>query len=162
MSVLTLTSLSLITTVLVVNIHHRQPPVSMPRALRFLVFRIIARVVCLHKQVSTTMSQNEVKPSDQPIANENSSISIDTTRSNKMNNVRMERASLEGKLEAFQEDMLCALKQLFDERARRETEDSGSDQWKLLAKILDRLFLILFLISVVVVNVVLIGIYPFV
>lgn len=162
-----MTAMSILICVIVLNLHHRDPSAPVPRWLSRLTLNM-SSLVCMRDQVRQKgvtvyqlceLSQNHATSH----AHENnvggepqSPFFEDLGGSERMNY----GTSGSGKKQILLEEILKHLRQITDKLKEKEEQGSLKAEWKEVAKIMDRFFLLVFVLLVVVSSLVLLLVYP--
>ena len=159
--IMTLSTVSIITTILVLYLHHKEPVSRVPAFIRFIFFEIVAKVLCLYSYVQHDQSESSDKKEK-----ENSTTKSLVLKVN-VKNVAEEENEMPtfGDLSSFLEDrrkvnksmrqtnrfpalysLRCQigevagqLKIMTGQFNEKDDEDEIVQEWQLLATIIDRL-----------------------
>ncbi|XP_071950157.1 neuronal acetylcholine receptor subunit alpha-9-like [Antedon mediterranea] len=154
-------SISLLMTILVLNCHHRQTP--LPRWMQVVFLQFLARPLCLHvhvKKIQRSNSKRVYEPitqtiyTDMDMGPQEDPIDI-TTREKRLNGTRNNMRSLssmESASDPVCREMLRNQRFLVEHFAEKEKTDQLISDWQLVASVLDRLFLWIYLICIVIID----------
>ena len=155
-----MTALSILFCVIVLNLHHEEKNTPVPRWLRY-IYNAIAFVLCFRHY------GDEQRESMFPLAEMKHSlprtftIQAPFTFGGMFESVMYSGEGKSGhKANSELEEILHHLRQITGRLKDSEEQDAIRLQWKMLSKMLDRFFLILFVLLVVVSTIGLLVIYP--
>ncbi|XP_033122706.1 acetylcholine receptor subunit alpha-like 1 [Anneissia japonica] len=154
-----LVSISTIMTVFVLNCHHRQSP--LPRWMQIVFLQFLARTLCLHVHVSNIQRSNskrnyepitqtiytdmDMGPHDDPIDMASREKRLNGTR-----NIRL--SALDASTDPMCREMLRHLRFLVDHFSEKEKTDQLISDWQLVASVLDRFFMWIYIVCIVIID----------
>lgn len=170
-----MTATSILICVVVLNLHHRDPNAPVPRWLRHLTYNIMAPMVCMRSHTNTrgstvyqlcefakdyamTLHENH---SDQDQREQQQQQTAQTSLDD--NGICDHMCYImkgSAKKKILLEEVVKHLRQITCKIKEQDEQDSLKAEWKIVAKILDRFFLILFILIVIVSSLVLLILYP--
>lgn len=127
--------ISLLTSMISVYISNKGAEHPVPRIIRLLFLTKLARILCVTSQDHVTA------PSTNQVATEPEVISI--TRPNSKEKLRKE-------MERSENGVLTELQKITSYMEKKEEEEAVTEEWKLLAKVIDRLLFWLFTLAFVI------------
>lgn len=138
MTVMAMATVSVISAMLTIFIHFKGSAHRVPKWLRIVVFKGIARILCLKHEVDAIESvldaDNAIKPFDSVVE---------------------DAVDIKPKPQSELGAILKHLQMITEYLNEKKADDAVTDEWKLLAKIIDRLFfwvsLIVLVIAVIVI-----------
>jgi hypothetical protein len=140
------TTVSLIVTVIILNIYHRAPHKPVPPRVKRAVFGPVTTMLCMRGELNimpTTAKVSPTKHDDTSLA-----FALD-------NGIRMQEIDVvndKGVLptqDAIPNDVIIYIRWLISRAQEQEVEDKNKSEWIALAKVLDRFMLYIFLILAV-------------
>ncbi len=155
--ILVITSLSLVSTVFVANVYFRQPPVRMPNWFRRIVFDCLAYVVMYHEDVVKLCDESKV---DHPMD--------DKDEPQVTHGMMKSPNDTDTEMLFVQKQILQELRSITQKSMQTVNPPDQADsdmitkELQLIATILDRFFFCMYFTAVVVVNVIILGIRPYV
>ncbi|KAK2164106.1 hypothetical protein LSH36_68g00000, partial [Paralvinella palmiformis] len=169
--VMTMTAMSIFISVMVLNLHHRDPNRPVPPWLRHLSYDVLANIVCARNipptyqsGSSSTYQLQEMTNRMEGINSESNDILLQNVQNIDGGRVRgdewslVKRNTIDKRL--LLEEILKHLSQITGKLKDNEEQDSLQGEWKAVAMILDRFFLLIFVLLVVISSLVLLYIYP--
>ena len=167
--IMAMTATSILICVVVLNLHHRDPNAPVPRWLRHLTYNIMAPMVCMRSHInhrgSTVYQLCEFAKDYAMSVHENHADTDQQAPQTSLedNGICDQMCYLmkgSAKKKVLLEEVVKHLRQITCKIKEQDEQDSLKAEWKIVAKILDRFFLILFVLLVIVSSVVLLFIYP--
>lgn len=168
---MTMTAMSIFISVMVLNLHHRDPNRPVPPWLRHLSYDVLANIVCARNipptyqsGSSSTYQLQEMTNRMEGINSESNDILLQNVQNIDGGRVRgdewslVKRNTIDKRL--LLEEILKHLSQITGKLKDNEEQDSLQGEWKAVAMILDRFFLLIFVLLVVISSLVLLYIYP--
>ena len=156
-----MSALSLLMSLVVLNVHHKFPNKPMSPVMRKVVFRVIGPCVGLNdtsKEYSPKKSQ-KVSPDEKRDLMSQTTISSVISTSEKLKSERNNEH--EGDTQQKQNrGVLSRLDVLVNKVNGDDDDECRRQEWVAAGKILDRLLLYIFLLVTVLLTVILLGIYP--
>ena len=153
-----MSALSLLMSLVVLNVHHKFPNKSMSRGMRKVVFRVIGPCVGLNKTSNEYSPKKSQKVSPEDFASQTTISSVISTSD------KLKRELNTGWKNESQQEMIKSLFNRLDVLVSKvkvdHEEESRRQEWVAAAKILDRLLLYIFLLVTVLLTIVLLGVYP--
>ena len=137
--------MSLILTIFVLNIYHHSPSKPVPVWLVNLVLKLLARVLCMHTPVitDTTPVETTVQHADGHAAK-----NTDEVRDSNWKEAEMifddHRHSL------MPADILVHMRDNMEKEKKKDIIELNRDQWITVGRVIDRFFLVLWLIVIFV------------
>ena len=169
--IMAMTAASIVIFVVVLNLHHRDPNAPVPMWLKWLAYDVMAPLVC--------MTSHRVRPG--PGVYQMCEFTRDFARSvpHHEENNHTDESTLSSRLDdesiceqvsylmknpvkrkALLEEIIKHLRQITAKIKETDDQDLLKAEWKAVAKILDRFFLIIFVCVVVISSIVILFIYP--
>ena len=158
--IMTLSTGSVISTIFVLILHHKEPVSRVPACIRFIFFEIVAKVFCLYSHVQhynsggSSSSGNESKSLDLQATEEDipSHGLSDCLESRQEVRKKKPQTSAFRALYAMQyqiEEVAGQLKIMTGQSNEKDDEQSIVQEWQLLAIIVDRLIFCLVVMSLI-------------
>ena len=169
-----MTAMSIFISVVMLNVHHHHPGTPVPKCLRRFVFDGIASVLCMRKHVIRYDKQRRHHANGSirnysPIPgnvtymdyihNEHadSTETVNPAAGSHTNSVRpVHRPNRT----PVHEEIVFHLRTITDKLKQKDGDEHLREEWRTMAKILDRCFLVIFLCLVIVFSFVLLFVYP--
>lgn len=180
-----MTAFSIVISVIVLDLHHHEPTEPPPRWLRYLVFNIMARVTCQRTPYSNEssslfqiahgrMRQSARQSSNRSNHNHHNSVAEEDEEErimeeNHVTNLHVMMKGLYDDLEAVMapkkkkplfDEILQHLRDITTKMKRNIKREQIKEEWKMVAKVMDRFLLVVFLIAIVGLTVSILYIYP--
>lgn len=171
-----MTAMSILICVVVLNLHHRDPNVPVPRWLRKLTYEVMARLVCMRdhtkhrdhgvyqlyefaRDLTHTVHVHENQNHNEVEHSFTTSLDQDNGYGNRdQGNSYTYRKTPKKKM--VLEEILEHLQQVTNKLKETDEETVIKAEWKAVAKILDRFFLLTFVCVVVLASFFLLCLYP--
>lgn len=172
------TSLSIILTVIVLNLHHARPHQRvLPNWVRYLVLHVIARIV--RCKCGPKMNRQRQKQEANSTDQKETSLRLanDVTRHSPVTELRASRllrradqsndycvypeSGSDSRRQALMEDMLRCIKKMVARRDQEDQDEATVTEWQDVAAVFDRLLFIFCLIVTVLTTLILILIIPY-
>ena len=118
---MTMASISIIVSICTVIIDSHSSATRLPRWLRFIAFTFLARLFCLSSEVPEVTEESIVKPN--------------VSEKNALTGIKNELSPMEEDIK----NILQELNVITNFMREQKVENSISEEWKLFAKIIDRL-----------------------
>ena len=178
--IMAMTATSILICVLVLNLHYRDPSAPVPNWLRNLAYNVMAPLVCTKnraKKKGQTVYQLCEFTRDYAIGtalNNDSHNEFHTTNLDSSTTPLHHTSSLEdngindqvmyllrsGRKKVMLEEVVQHLRKITFKTKEKDEQETLKAEWKNVAKILDRFFLMVFVFLVVISSVVLLYFYP--
>ncbi len=175
-----MTATSILICVVVLNLHHRDPSAPVPTWLRRLSYNVLAPLVCMRSppqpkkpdsvlrlceftgKFAVGTSFNETEKEGVGTGFESNTLLNRTPSSFDDNGINEQRMHLlkSGKKKVMLEEVVQHLRKITDKIKEKDNEKTVKADWKNVAKILDRFFLMVFVCLVIISSVVLLYVYP--
>ena len=186
--VMVMTAVSIVISVIVLDLHHHEPTHPVPRWLRYFVFGTMARIMCMYTPYS---SEIRVPASMQPrfhSSRRRSSSHYSNSRQQSQRKPRcdeedclnVEQNGVEGinvqvrymydeldsivtsqnKKRPVLEEILQHLRDITSKMKKNTRRDQIKEEWKMLAKVIDRFLLVIFLLAITTLSLSILYIYP--
>ena len=173
--IMAMTATSILICVIVLNLHHRDPNAPVPTWLRKLTYNIMAPIVCMRSHTTNCKGQavyqlceiardyavNLGGLSEPHSADSDSNLQYLPAEENNIGDQHyyMLGRTL-GKKRMILEEILKHLRQITAKLKEREEQEALRAEWKVVAKILDRFFLMIFVCIVIISSTTLLFVYP--
>ncbi|KAK2140692.1 hypothetical protein LSH36_1277g00009 [Paralvinella palmiformis] len=185
--VMVMTGFSIVISVIVLDLHHHEPNAPVPRWLRKLVFGCMARLLCIftpyqheHSSVFQIAHGRATKGKPHPsscnanpqeqVVDEEEACHLEENNIDGLNDgmhplVRglydeLEAIMAPRKSRPVLDEILQHLMDITSKMKRNIKRDQIKEEWKMLAKIIDRFLLVMFLIAITGLTVSILYIYP--
>ena len=168
-----MTATSILICVIVLNLHHRDPNAPVPKWLRNITYNVMAPMVCMGqpkrgqtvyqlceftREYAHGVSSNSANPKSNHQPQDGVSAPIDE------NGLYDQISSLvmqgQGKKKPLLEEVVKHLQRITAKLREKDEQESLRVEWQDVAKILDRFFLMVFVLLVIISSVVLLLFYP--
>ncbi len=177
-----MTAASILICVVVLNLHHRDPSSPPPLWLRRLTYDFLAPIVCMrsrrprgqtvyqlcefakdyavgtaiHVDSSLDSGFDQTNMRDQSFSSVRDQSSIDETSLNENMYFLMKT----GRKKVMLEEVIQHLRKVTAKIKEKDEQETLKTEWKNVAKILDRFFLVIFILLVFISSTVLLYVYP--
>ena len=137
-----ITALSLLFTLLVLNIHHHNPKKPVPKVIQLMVLNWLAKAVCMKRKENNnsekpkSLGANQLKPEH-----------IDGE-----NNIGA-KAAYPGVNESLPADVLMYIRKKIQDDVEADEIENNREDWHHAASIVDRFLLILFSLAIFIMSV---------
>lgn len=168
--VMVMTGISIVISVIVLDLHHHDATSPVPKWLRRLVFGCMGRLLCVYTSIQhENSSVFQIAHGKLRKACEGSGEEEERLAENMdgMNNVvksmiydDLEAIMAPRKRKPVLEEILQHLRDITTKMKRNIKRDQVKEEWKLLAKIIDRFLLVIFLLAITTLTVSILYIYP--
>lgn len=181
--VMVMTAISIVICVIVLDLHHHEPTHPVPNWLRRIVFRWMARVLCMRIPFDPQLSQDldqaarrlfsrSVRRHSSSRAYPGSAEDGGLTDNGGIHEQEMDVAVqyLHEELESLVEprsrqkpvleEILDHLREITDKMKRNILREQIKEEWRLVAKVIDRFLLIIFLLAITSLSLGILYIYP--
>ena len=174
-----MTATSILICVVVLNLHHRDPSAPAPKWLKNLTYNVLAPLVCMKSRepkkgktvyqlceftrdyaMGTALNDNYTEYHTTNI--DSSATPMNHTSSLEDNgfNDQMYYLLKSGRKKVLLEEVVQHLRKITFKIKEKDEQESLKSEWKNVAKILDRFFLMVFVFLVIISSVVLLYVYP--
>ena len=148
-----LTSLSLLCTIAVLNLHHHSPNKPVPKILRFSILKILARCVCLYKEENHSATNNSIQPLnqsfvDKKIKQEIKQRQIILQDVDEFSDRKLRLNENENNAGAIPADILVFLRKKIRDDEEKDRLSHNKDEWEHAANVLDRFFLVFYFVGI--------------
>ena len=143
-SIMAMTSLSITLSVWVIYIHHHGSHTPVPRVIRRIFLGGVARLLCMKQMVSTVRDANEV--ADKPLKVSEEMLVQEVT----YHPADEKHSVLTYSHDTVTQEIVSSLRVLKKKIEEDEKSDSVAQEWKTLARVLDRLFFFVIMIFIVI------------
>jgi hypothetical protein len=171
--IMAMTAMSILICVVVLNLHHRDPSAPVPPWLHSVTYHFMAYAVCMRSQLRSTARSSvfQLCEFSRDYARATSGNSVQhghhddySTSCAADDNGLCDHVSYlmkaTGKKKVVLEEILKNVRHITYKMKENEEQDAIKAEWKLVAKVLDRFFLLFFVLLVLIASVVLLVVYP--
>ena len=173
--VMVMTAFSIIISVIVLDLHHHEPSNPVPRWLRQLVFGCMARMLCMetpYRNESSSLFQIAHGRLKQPVSDaDNASLDEEDLAEDShvqgMNNFMknlyddLEVVMAPKKRRPLFDEILQHMRDITTKMKRNIKREQVKEEWKMVAKVIDRFLLVIFLIAIITLTATILYIYPY-
>ena len=176
--VMVMTAFSIVISVIVLDLHHHEPSSPVPRWTRKLVFGVMAKILCMktpyqnetsslfqiaHGRLygppgTSKFAQNVDDCDEEDVLNENNIMGIHTLMRGLYDD--LEAVMAPRKKRPLFDEILQHLRDITTKMKRNIKRDQVKEEWKMVAKIVDRFLLIIFMFAIITLTVTILYIYP--
>ena len=179
--VMVMTAFSIVISVIVLDLHHHEPSSPVPKWTRRLVFGVMAKVLCMktpYQNESSSLfqiahgrlyglygpagSSKFAHPVDdcdeEDVLNENNIMGLHTLMKGLYDD--LEAVMAPKKKKPLFGEILQHLRDITTKMKRNIKKEQVKEEWKMIAKIVDRFLLIIFMIAIITLTVTILYIYP--
>ena len=189
--VMVMTAVSIVISVIVLDLHHHEPTHHVPDWLRALVFGFMARLLCIYTPYSTertktaahgssrmqgrhrhssrssrscTHAHNWACDDEQPVltsvTSEHNGVEAGVTMNVKYLYDELDALTTGRQKTPLLEEILQHLRGITAKIKTNIRRDAIKEEWQMLAKIIDRFLLVIFLLAITTLTLVILYIYP--
>lgn len=170
--VMVMTAFSIVISVIVLDLHHHEPSSPVPRWLRRLVFGFMARILCMKTPYGTESSSlfqiahgrlrhthvTSAEDCDEDILEANNIAGITAVMRGLYDD--LESVMAPKKKKPLFEEILQHLRDITTKMKRNIRREQIKEEWKMVAKVIDRFLLVIFLIAIITLTATILYIYP--
>ncbi len=179
--VMVMTAFSIVISVIVLDLHHHEPSSPVPRWMRRLVFGFMAKLLCMKTPYQNESSslfqiahgrlrlpgapppklvhQNAADDcDDDDLLNENNIVGLHSLMRGLYDD--LEAVMAPKKKKPLFDEILQHLRDITTKMKRNIKREQVQEEWKMVAKIVDRFLLIIFMIAIITLTVTILYIYP--
>ena len=169
-----MTAFSIVISVIVLDLHHHEPSSPVPRWLRRLVFGFMARLLCMKTPYGTESSSlfqiahGRLRQSH-VATHQDECLEDEVLEANNIAGITAVMRGLYDDLESVMapkkkkplfEEILQHLRDITTKMKRNIRREQIKEEWKMVAKVIDRFLLIIFLIAIITLTATILYIYP--
>ena len=158
-SICVVISLSVLCTILVTKLHTHNPKARLPRSLRLSLFGRLAWFLCMRHIIPNKSSYQLDHKIRKRSSFSNPSMSIADEGNENVTTIRFELTQ-EGKIYNTLETMLTEIRSITSRIQALKDIENTREEWMAAARVLDRLFLVIFLVVHFVLILAILIIYP--
>lgn len=167
--VMVMTALSIVISVVILDLHHHEPNRPVPDWLRRIVFGILSRLMFIDtpykneptssffRQKKKNLVKKRMKSS---IEGDHESEDINRPKNNSLNDDCLEISLLMKKKFYLFEEILLHLREITAKMRKNIKREQLNEEWKMVAKIIDRFLLLIFLLAIIGLTLSILYIYP--
>ena len=169
--VMVMTAFSIVISVIVLDLHHHEPSTPVPKWLRRLVFGFMARIVCMrtpYQNESSSLFQiahgtlrhplHDIDDEEEHRIEENHLPGLTHLMKGLYDD--LEAVMAPKKKKPLFEEILQHLRDITTKMKRNIKREQIKEEWKMVAKIIDRFLLIVFVLAIVMLTATILYIYP--
>ncbi len=134
------------------NVHHVDPPRPVPAWIHTIIITYLGRILCMRASSPPKYQSNEESSQDAPRSADGSEICLPVLSCNKPHS----SCAFPSKITLLSAQLQSIVKKINDD----EYEAEVKQQWKLAARILDRMFFIIYLLLIIVTLSTMVFLYP--
>lgn len=167
--VMVMTALSIVISVVILELHHHEPNRPVPNWLRRIVFGVLSKLMFIETPYKNESTSIFFPKRVKNVARKGLKIDIEEIRMfedvKRQQNCSFIDESLEiakqlrGKQHVF-EEILQHLKEITTKMKKNIKREKLNEEWKMLAKIIDRFLLLIFLLAIIGLTLSILYIYP--
>ena len=175
-----MTAFSIVISVIVLDLHHHEPSSPVPRWVRKMVFGVMAKMLCMktpyqnessslfqiaHGRLgyglagsSSRFAHNVDDCDEEDVLNENNILGLHTLMKGLYDD--LEAVMAPKKKKPLFDEILQHLRDITTKMKRNIKREQVKEEWKMIAKIVDRFLLIIFMFAIIALTLTILYIYP--
>ena len=143
--VMGMAAVSTVTSVLCLYFHHHLPNKPVPRGAKVFFFKYLARILCMYDSVPDLTATNWVTP--KPSAEDKQSLAM-SRASLKLEDAEMESGEKKTAWQSADGEITAHLRYITGRMKVKDQEVELEDEWKALARVIDRMFFYICLVII--------------